>query len=234
MWIVVDTSNLGFLPIKHPDLFVCANLAWIECGHKQDYLITRIAEPFLNNLSEMDRMILYKHTTGHTVSQFGNGLRKVLIELANRIPVREANVLEVDMQASKIPEKRTKTFRYKPGSMSPVEGLPLEKLQMEKSENEHAIAIAPAATPDREPIRVPAPAPVAAPAKATGSAPRQANVAGLIWAVADKFWEQANKPTDTSQLLALRKKIMVDLEGAHGVKRTTSSNELGRWMKTKI
>jgi len=54
-----------------------------------------------------------------------------------------------------------------------------------------------------------------------------------IWAVADRMWEEAGRPTDKSKVLALRKQIMDTLE-QDGVKRTSSSNELGNWQKARI
>ena len=54
-----------------------------------------------------------------------------------------------------------------------------------------------------------------------------------IWAVADRMWEEAGKPIEKGTVLALRKDIMNVLE-QDGVKRTSSSNELGNWQKARI
>lgn len=240
MRVVIDTEALVFLPIKHPDLYVCANLAWIECYPGQHYSITTLDEHFLTGLSDLDKMILYKHTTGETAVTVGNRLRNVLLEIAGRIPVREVNAFELDMQAAQVPEVRSERYLYNPGSTKPAiqpQLFKLEPLKLSKASNEPAIAAAPPqvapSAPPRPPATTPAPNPGAARAAAP-SAPRQANVAGVVWAVADEFWESAGKPTDTKVLLALRRKIMDELEEKHGTKRVTSSNELGRWMKTKI
>lgn len=240
MRVVIDTEALVFLPIKHPDLYSCANLAWIECYPTQHYLITTLDESFLTGLTDLEKMILYKHTTGETATQYGKRLRNVLLEIASRIPVREVNAFELDLQAAQVPEVRSERYLYNPGSTKPAiqpELFQLEPLKFPKAPNESEIAgaaplVAPS-TPIRVPATTPAPSPGAARAGAP-SAPRQANVAGVIWAVADQHWEAAGKPTDTKVLLALRRKIMDDLEAKHGTKRVTSSNELGRWMKTKI
>lgn len=240
MRIVIDSDKLVFLPIKHPDLYVCANLAWIECYPGQAYMITGMDETFLFGLTELEKVILYKHTTGETATQFGPRLQNVLLEIANRIPVREVNEVELDLQAAQVPEIRPERYLYNPGAKSPAiqpELFALEPLQYPKASNEKEIAAAPPQVQPSAPIRVPATTPAPgphAPGTAAHSAPRQANVAALIWAVADQFWESEGKPSDQKILLALRRKIMDDLEQKHGTKRVTSSNELGRWMKTKL
>ena len=240
MRLVVDMDDLVFLPIKHPDLYVCANLAWIECAPKQSYLITTMDHGFLTGLTDLEKMILYKHTTNETATQYGKKLISVLLELAERIPVREVNAAEVDAQASQVPEVRSERYLYNPGSTKPAIQPPLfklEPLRFAKAVNEKEIAAAPPRVAPSAPIRVPATTPAPSPGAGrvgAPSAPRQANVAGTIWAVADEMWAAAGKPTDTKVLLALRRKIMDELESKHGTKRVTSSNELGRWMKTKV
>lgn len=240
MRVVIDTEALVFLPIKHPDLYTCANLAWIECYPGQHYLITTLDENFLTGLTDLEKMILYKHTTNETAVNIGKRLQNVLLEIANRIPVRECQPLEVDLQAAQVPEVRSERYLYNPGSTKPAiqpDLFKLEPLRYKKAPNESEIAAGPPLVQPTAPIRVPATTPAPSPGAArTGapSAPRQANVAAVVWAVADQFWESAGKPTDTKVLLALRRKIMDELEEKHGTKRVTSSNELGRWMKTKI
>lgn len=240
MRIVIDTEALVMLPIKHPDLYVCANLAWIECYPGQHYLITSLDESFLIGLTDLEKMILYKHTTGETATQYGKKLLSVMLELANRIPVREINAFEVDLQAAQVPELRSERYLYNHGGRSPAiqpQLFKLEAVKLVKAPNENQIAAAPPQSQPSAPIRVPATTPTPNPGAARGaapSAPRQANVAGVVWAVADQLWESAGKPTDTKVLLSLRRKIMDELEEKHGTKRVTSSNELGRWMKTKV
>ena len=73
-----------------------------------------------------------------------------------------------------------------------------------------------------------APRPRAAPSALPRGGTRE-----TIWAEADRQWEEAGKPTDTSIILKLRKEIMNVLE-AKGVKRTSSSNELGNWQKFRL
>lgn len=55
-----------------------------------------------------------------------------------------------------------------------------------------------------------------------------------IWAVADDLWEAQGKPMDKKVVLKLRQVAMKQLETDFGVKLTTSSNELGNWMKARL
>lgn len=71
-----------------------------------------------------------------------------------------------------------------------------------------------------------------APAK-TPSAPRSGNRI-TIFEVADRMWNEAGSPKDTSVVLQLRKTIMAELEANHGIKKTTSSTALGEWQKLRL
>lgn len=62
---------------------------------------------------------------------------------------------------------------------------------------------------------------------------RQAGTGGQIWKRADELWAAAGSPKDQKVVLKLRKEWMGILEG-EGIKRTTSSSELGQWMKARL
>lgn len=62
---------------------------------------------------------------------------------------------------------------------------------------------------------------------------RSGGVRSVIWGHADRVWEAAGKPNDKAVVLQLRKQMMAELEEL-GVKKTSSSNELGNWMKARI
>lgn len=62
---------------------------------------------------------------------------------------------------------------------------------------------------------------------------RQAGTGGQIWKRADELWAAAGSPKDPKVVLKLRKEWMVTLEG-EGIKKTTSSSELGQWMKARL
>ena len=65
------------------------------------------------------------------------------------------------------------------------------------------------------------------------SAPRSGNRA-TIFEVADRMWNDAGSPKDTSVVLPLRKTIMAELEANNGIKKTTSSTALGEWQKLRL
>jgi len=71
-----------------------------------------------------------------------------------------------------------------------------------------------------------------APAKIP-SAPRSGNRV-TIFEVADRMWNEAGSPKDTSAVLQLRKTIMAELEAHYGIKKTTSSTALGEWQKLRL
>lgn len=64
-------------------------------------------------------------------------------------------------------------------------------------------------------------------------APRKAGTRDVIWKRADELWSSAGKPTDVPTVLKLRKEWMNVLE-KEGVKKTTSSSELGNWQKDRV
>jgi hypothetical protein len=58
-------------------------------------------------------------------------------------------------------------------------------------------------------------------------------VRSVIWEHADSVWSNAGKPLDKGVVMQLRKQMMTELE-AQGIKKTSSSNELGNWMKARV
>ena len=70
-------------------------------------------------------------------------------------------------------------------------------------------------------------------ANGTGTAPRT-GIKAVVWDVADRLWNEAGSPKAVDVVLVLRRKIMDELEGQHGIKRTTSSTALGEWQKVRL
>lgn len=66
------------------------------------------------------------------------------------------------------------------------------------------------------------------------NSPRNGSTKETIWLQADKVWEERGKPTDVKTVLAIRKEVMALLENDFGVKKTSSSNELGKWQKERL
>lgn len=151
-------------------------------------------------------------------------MKSKILQFAEEFPVTDLDELEVKRQADSIRDGDKKAYKYVKGSFRASR--PAELFADATGDAVRAGATVPANTTAR-PVR-----PAAAPRAATG-APRASGVREKIWAVADRMWEEAGKPTEKSTVLALRKDIMNALE-QDGVKRTSSSNELGNWQKARI
>lgn len=245
MYVSIDRENLKFLH-KHPDLHVVSNLAWIDAPHAALSVAPYDHNSFLSGYTDMELKILYRNTTGVDHTGFeGDALRAILAELAERLPVSDVNAFEVERQAAILEDGNHDRYKYVKGSTRPAKQGELfepEALKAVRSDNEEVIAAAVRlrpAQPRATATHTPAPASAQPrPARPTAApllprAPRQGGVREKIWEVADRMWDEAGKPTEKSTVLALRKNIMNALE-QDGVKRTSSSNELGNWQKARI
>lgn len=151
-------------------------------------------------------------------------MKSKILQFAEEFPVTDLDELEVKRQADSIRDGDKKAYKYVKGSFRASR--PAELFADATGDAVRAGATVPASGAAR-PVR-----PAAAPRAATGAS-RASGVREKIWAVADRMWEEAGKPTEKSTVLALRKDIMNALE-QDGVKRTSSSNELGNWQKARI
>lgn len=151
-------------------------------------------------------------------------MKSKILQFAEEFPVTDLDELEVKRQADSIRDGDKKAYKYVKGSFRASR--PAELFADATGDAVRAGATVPARSAAR-PVR-----PAAAPRAATG-APRASGVREKIWAVADRMWEEAGKPIEKGTVLALRKDIMNVLE-QDGVKRTSSSNELGNWQKARI
>ncbi|AND74891.1 hypothetical protein [Pseudomonas phage NP1] len=151
-------------------------------------------------------------------------MKSKILQFAEEFPVTDLDELEVKRQADSIRDGDKKAYKYVKGSFRASR--PAELFADATGDAVRAGATVPASSAAR-PAR-----PAAAPRAATG-APRASGVREKIWAAADRMWEEAGKPIEKSTVLALRKDIMNALE-QDGVKRTSSSNELGNWQKARI
>lgn len=151
-------------------------------------------------------------------------MKSKILQFAEEFPVTDLDELEVKRQADSIRDGDKKAYKYVKGSFRASR--PAELFADATGDAVRAGATVPASSAAR------LARPAAAPRAATG-APRASGVREKIWAVADRMWEEAGKPIEKSTVLALRKDIMNALE-QDGVKRTSSSNELGNWQKARI
>lgn len=236
MYVSIDRENLKFLH-KHEDVHVVCNLVHIEAPNVP-ICVTHYSGHFLSDFTDMELKMLYRNTTSsdHT-SHSGNALRAVLADPADRLPVSDVNKFELDRQAASIPEDNGEPLKYVKGATRPGKVAELFPLTAPKNPDEDKLAASASVRPLQRPASA---APTAAPAapqtrpQRAPAAPRQGGVRAVIWEVADSLWEREGKPTGKAEVLALRKRMMDLLESDHGVKRTSSSSELGQWQKARV
>lgn len=250
MYYLIDLDKLQVLR-AHSNAFTIADLAVIECPDATYGIGSFDNIRRLFTYTEAELAQLYKNITGHSKPSTvaGNDLRALVVEAIQRIPECDVVPAEVTRQAdwmSTHPKQAAQGgWRYVKGSNKPSQGQPL-LLQVEPASEPskavaagHAMAPLPSTTPPppREPGSAPAspnprPASAPRPAGAAPAAPR-GGVRQIIWDKADAMWANAGQPTGKAEVLSLRKLIMDELE-KDGVKRTSSSNELGNWQKSRI
>jgi hypothetical protein len=239
-YVLIDRTNMVFL--AKGEHRVLTYLGFIEYPHVAQ-LQTPCEEPRdFNSLTDLELRLLFKHTTG---SDHSNAHRPSMltscVSLGIQLPLTpNLNAFELEVQAHAIAEGDERRYRYVPGGGLPMladelyEPPPLRCEQRWTSEQLAELAkrgpplqaaIAPAATSTQASARSPAARPVA-------GAPRGSNKP-VIWARMDRIWEKAGKPTNIDIVLGLRKSCMSELEHECNIKRTSSSSELGNWMKAR-
>lgn len=243
MYISIHRKDLRFLH-KHESVRTVCDLDFINAGN-QHVDVTFLGAPnFLRDLTETELQRLYRHTTGQMEDSphHGDALRNVLAELADRFPCTDANAFEADRQAAWIEtndDARLRAFQYTRGTSKPAEAPdePGPPALVTLTNEEAAIAARRRAAPAPQPTGAGGGSSGAEPAPRPVHVVMQARQAGktttVIFQVADRMWEEAGKPTRLDEVLALRKKMMDELERV-GIKRTTSSSALGAWQKARI
>lgn len=242
MYILIDRERMALIH-KHPNPNVLCDLAWIEC-HQAPYSIFPFDDANeLRSYTDMELTTLYRNITGVDHNLTRPQLMQVLFDLIDRIPESDVNPFEADRQAALIPEGDERRWLYVKGATRPAQKADLFEpgcKQAKRSEEEESRAKAgklpalqrkaAAPAPRTERDRPQANAQQRAPAP---SGPKRGTAKAIIWAVADKMWEDAGKPTDKAEVLALRKEIMNALEKEESIKRSSSSSELGNWHKER-
>lgn len=243
MFVSVDMQKLVFLH-KHHDHETLSALAWLEAPERSVLIDSTAREYFLLKLTDLELRMLYKNTMQsdapvHTGIDNSVYLRELLATIVDshmqaKLAIRE----EVEAQCEHVTDDLYKgtAWTYAIGSKRPAkqqELFPLTGKPLTPASLAQAVQLAPQRRLTRA-AATPAPAP-----KPTASAPpaakqRQPSVRPIIWAAADRMWEAAGKSMDKAVVLELRKKIMAALESESGVKKTSSSNELGNWMKARL
>lgn len=222
MYVSLDMQNMRIVH-KHSSLNAVCGLVHIELP---DVAVNVGAyDMVVKHKTDMEIKMLFRSCfpgeAGHMPIP---EMKARILQFVEAFPKTDLDELEVKRQADSIRDGDKKAYKYVKGSFRASR--PAELFADATGDSVRAGATIPANTAAR-PVR-----PAAAPRAATG-APRASGVREKIWAVADRMWEEAGNPTEKSTVLALRKDIMNALE-QDGVKRTSSSNELGNWQKARI
>jgi hypothetical protein len=234
MFVSIDMDKLVLMH-KHADHEVLSALSWLECGQHVSVLVESTArDQFLARMSRIDLCILYKNTTGaELVASDSHVLRRQLSDLIEATPAAPVDKDELLAQVAAVDDRihAGERFSYARGAMVPAQAQelfplvarPLSTAQLLESEKRAPQPL----TRSNELPPPPAPAPVVLKTRAV-------NVRPVIWAHADAGWEAAGKPTDRAAVLALRRAWMKELDEGKNIRPTTSSNELGAWMKARL
>lgn len=243
-YILIDRRELTVLH-KHANRMALCAVDWIEC-HNLETAIFEIGGWGFKGLSDLQMATLYMNLTGSKLITHRAHMEQVLQDALQRLPASDIVHVEAHDQARKVKREDKGHYRYAKGQAEPT---PASKAPSPRTveANQEAEAdkayTAPLVAPNTEPVFVPCtPAPFAASAPASRepgatprvTTPRQGGTRAIVFEVADKMWEAAGKPTTQSDVLKLRKQMMETLEVEHGVKRTTSSNTLGEWQKSRM
>jgi hypothetical protein len=239
MFVSINMDTLRILH-KHHDQFVLNGLSFLEAPQHSIRNENVNSDKFLMGLSALDIRILYRNTTGEDVTGTDDQvLREMLAMLVvNHMPPTLALQAEVEAQLKAVEDDLYAgiPWKYALGAKVPAKALELFPLQckpLDDIDKHKAAQRAPQARAVRGATVAPPPA-ESVPSVPQPPKARASSVRPTIWAVADEMWAAAGSPTDTPVVLALRKKMMGELEEKHGVKKTSSSNELGNWMKARM
>lgn len=235
MYILIDTDIMA-VKAKHPNYSHLAEYSYLVCPDACHVLPLDITS--LSTFTDVQLQQLYINTTGiKTGAMFSKVvLTKVLAYYFNGM---EETLIGDDVGAQcnyAIDNKLEGFCKYAQGKQVPVPVTTPEPFLTYSKDSSAELGISEGSIkvqvnqghqspykPERE-----SPAPVARSNTVSTGSPRTSDTRDTIYATADEMWEAAGRPTEKSEVLKLRKKIMDALE-LQGVKRNTSSNTLGKW-----
>lgn len=239
MFVSVDMDTLQFLH-KHHDQIVLGGLSFLEAPHHSIRNENVNSEHFLLGMTELEIRMLYRNTTGEDPTGTEDRIMREMLAMlvSDHMPPTLALAAEVEAQIAAVEDDLYKgiPWKYALGAKVPakhIELFPLHCKPLDLVDKHKAATQAPQRRAAREAPK-PRTAPPPPPAPPRAPKQRASNVRPTIWAVADEMWAAAGKPMDKATVLELRKKMYDVLEEKHGVKRTSSSNELGNWMKDRL
>lgn len=237
-YILIDMEGMKVIA-KHPNFAVLSELGVIMCSESQ--LVMPLEEYSFNEITDLEFQLLYINLTGNKLGVIydTDSARRVLLDYLNTIPETELSAYEVSKQCDWCLENDLQgKCTYVPGSNVPSQEQTLWDGFKVPANTERETAIVAGE------VRTEFAAPVQAAWEASevdkvtkrtststtepGAAPKAGSVRDTIWTKADELWLAAGSPTDKSSVLKVRKEVMNVLE-AEGIKKTSSSNELGKW-----
>ena len=239
MFVSIDMDTLQFLH-KHHDQMVLGGLSFLEAPHHSIRNENVNSEHFLLGMTALEIRMLYRNTTGEDPTGSDDRVMREMLAMVatDHMPPTLALAAEVEAQIAAVEDDLHNgiPWKYALGAKVPAKAMelfPLHCKPLDAVDKHKCATLAPQRRAARE---APKPRAPVAPAPSASAAPKQraSSVRPTIWAVADEMWGAAGKPTDKTVVLELRKKMYDVLEEKHGVKRTSSSNELGNWMKDRL
>lgn len=237
-YILIDRNQMK-ITHKHPDRVVLSKLSWIECTNAGAVMSLSGIRPLMD-FTPLELQTLYKNATGAELKAYANNLAQAVLDAAKRMPDTVAKLEEVVAQAACILDGDKSSFKYAPGQMKPfscpglfeadaitVPRLEAEELRAAQGYSAPAFGATTHYSPPANGVATPA-------APRAPSAPKAGGVREVIYAAADAAWAAAGNTKSLPAILAMRKKIMDELEVSHSIKRTTCSTALGDWQKMRV
>ena len=237
MYVLIDYDRMQVLA-KHPN-FQRLHEYGILCCSESSVVLPLEVEELYKEFDDVQMQLLYINLTGNKQGALypKKMISKIIHYFLNEIPetVIDADVAEQADWA--IASNKEGECMYCEGSSVPDLGEEPNIQVRNDSSLESAIIDGPtvqtnmgiqgAWTPTRERQGGSIPA-----NEKRAATSRTAGTRDIIFAVADEMWKEAGEPRDKKEILQLRKQMMDRLE-AQGVKRNTSSNTLGVWVKER-
>lgn len=233
MFVSIDRTNMRFLH-KHQTADVVGNLVWIEAPHVASY-VCELSAPFLRSFTELEIRMLYRNTVGDDhISQVGDGLRAVLLDLAQRLPESDVVPSEAELQAMRCKEGDATRYQYVKGANVPAKQADLFEvpaLQAPRAENEALLAATGWKWVSTDfTVRSEAPVVTSTEGQATSTPseprsqgrPKSGTTTGQVWEIADQL--SALHADDK----ALRKAVVEECV-AQGINKSTASVQFGHW-----
>ena len=240
MYVLIDRDRMIVLH-THESVTTLCDLATIEAPDATYYILPIDDAIGFKQFTDMELTILYRNLTGVDHSIKGRlASLQVIFNLIRRVKPTSVNAGELDKQAEHALANPSFKWLYVKGANRPAKKADLFEPACQratKCEDEEAAAIAgktPALTPVKTALPLPTredrPLPSVTP---KGNGPKRGTAKAIIWSTADRLWAEAGEPKVQSEVLALRKLIMDELE-KEGIKRLSASSELGNWQKTRV